>query len=386
LTQGDDASLNRHIDRAGALRPFATPGDHQARDAMHDFAELAALNVVGKHRRATYLSLGSQLDQELSMRKMLIASTALMLFMSISTAFADLSMKEFQLPSGSRPHDVAPARDGGVWYTAQGQGALGRLDPVTGKVEQIPLGNGSAPHGVIVGPDGAPWITDGGLNSIIRVDPTSREVTQYPLPAGTGNANLNTATFDGNGVLWFTGQNGIYGRLNPATRDMKVFRAPQGRGPYGITATPNGDIYYASLAASYIARIDTKTGEATVIEPPTTDQGARRVWSDSRGRIWVSEWNSGQVSVYDPAGGTWRSWKLPGENPLTYAVYVDEHDKVWLSDFGGNALVRFDPETEKFDVRQHPRPEANVRQILGRTGEVWAPESGTDTLVMVRTE
>jgi virginiamycin B lyase len=167
---------------------------------------------------------------------------------------------------------------------------------------------------------------------------------------------------------------------------MKVFRAPEGRGPYGITATPDGDIYYASLAGSYIARIDTKTGEATVIEPPTADQGARRVWSDSRGRIWVSEWNSGQVSVYDPAGNNWRSWKLPGENPLAYAVYVDEHDKVWLSDFGGNALVRFDPETGKFDVGRHPRPEANVRQILGRTGEVWAPESGTDTLVMVRTD
>ena len=48
--------------------------------------------------------------------------------------------------------------------------------------------------------------------------------------------------------------------------------------------------------------------------------------------------------------------------------------------------MRFDPETGKFDVRRHPRPEANVRQILGRTGEVWAPESGTDTLVMVRTD
>src|SRR3546814_5444383 len=47
--------------------------------------------------------------------------------------------------------------------------------------------------------------------------------------------------------------------------------------------------------------------------PPTAGQGARRVWSDSRGRIWVSEWKSGQVSVFDPAGGGWRSWRLPGE-------------------------------------------------------------------------
>ncbi|WP_158045336.1 virginiamycin B lyase family protein [Skermanella pratensis] len=319
------------------------------------------------------------------MRKTVIAGTALMMLMGIGPAFAELSMQEYQVPSGSRPHDVAPAPDGAVWYTAQRHGALGRLDPATGEVEQIPLGDGSAPHGVIVGPDGAPWITDSGLNAIVRVDPATREVTRHPLPADAESANLNTAAFDGKGVLWFTGQNGIYGRLNPATREMEVFRAPEGRGPYGITATPDGDIYYASLAGSHIARIDTETGKATVIEPPTEDQGARRVWSDSRGHIWVSEWNSGQVSVYDPAARTWKSWKLPGDDPLAYAVYVDEDDKVWLSDFGGNALVRFDPETERFDVQRHPRPEANVRQILGRSGEIWAPESGTDMLVVVRT-
>src|SRR3546814_1553607 len=80
---------------------------------------------------------------------------------------------------------------------------------------------------------------------------------------------------------------------------MRVWDAPEGRGPYGITVTPDGAVYYASLAGSHIARIDPETGDATVIEPPTAGQGARRVWSDSRGRIWVSEWKSGQVSVFD---------------------------------------------------------------------------------------
>ena len=66
-----------------------------------------------------------------------------------------MATKIFQLPAGSRPHDVAPAPDGKIWYTAQRQGALGILDPKTGAVRQVPLGEGSAPHGVIQGPDGA---------------------------------------------------------------------------------------------------------------------------------------------------------------------------------------------------------------------------------------
>jgi virginiamycin B lyase len=279
---------------------------------------------------------------------------------------------------------VAPAPDGTVWYTAQGAGALGRLDPSTGSTIHIPLGSGSAPHGVIVGPDGAPWVTDGGLNAIVRVDPVTQAVETFPLPQGSSYANLNTAAFDTSGVVWFTGQSGIYGRLDPDEGRVKVFDAPRGRGPYGIAATPEGRVYYASLAGSYLGRIDPETRSVTVLEPPTAGQGARRVWSDSQGRLWVSEWDAGQLAMYDPAGGTWREWRLPGDRSSPYAVYVDERDQVWLSDFGSNALVRFDPLSETFEVFALPSAGAAVRQLLGRPGEVWGAESGTDKLVVIR--
>jgi virginiamycin B lyase len=290
----------------------------------------------------------------------------------------------FDVARGAHPHDVAaaPLAGGPVYYTAQATGKLGILDPASGKVEEVALGSGSAPHGVIVGPDGAPWITDGGQNAIVRVDPATRAVRRFPLPADAGYANLNTLTFDRKGRVWFTGQSGIYGKLDPATGEVKVWRAPRGAGPYGITTTPSGDVYYASLAGNHIARIDTETGQAVVIEPPTPAQGARRVWSDSRGRIWVSYWNTGQVGMYDPATKSWREWKLPGA-AHAYSVWVDDHDVVWLTDWSVNAIVRFDPATEKFERYESNRANAAVRQMLGRAGEAWGAESGTDRLVMV---
>ena len=93
----------------------------------------------------------------------------------------------------------------------------------------------------------------------MRVDPRTRKVRRFPLP-GSAYANLNTATFDNRGVLWFTGQSGIYGRLDPKVGKVRVFRAPRGEGPYGITTTPSGGVYYASLAGSYLGRIDVRTG------------------------------------------------------------------------------------------------------------------------------
>ncbi len=313
-----------------------------------------------------------------------ISATNVAALIPTATANASVTLQEYEVPRGSHPHDVAPAPDGTIWYTAQTAGELGRLNPKTGATQQIKLGSGSAPHGVIVGPDGAPWITDGGLNAIVRVDPNTNEVQRFPLPTNRAHANLNTATFDKNGVLWFTGQSGIYGRLDPRVGQVQVFDAPRGVGPYGITTTPSGDIYYASLAGSYIARIDTNSGAATVIEPPTRGQGARRVWSDSRGRIWVSEWNAGQVGLYDPPTNAWREWKLRGAQPMPYAVYVDERDFVWLTDFGANAWVRFDPARESFQVFPIPTANASVRQLLGRAGEVWGAESGTDKILVAR--
>lgn len=295
------------------------------------------------------------------------------------------SFDSFTVPAGSAPHDVAPAPDGdAVWFTAQAKGAAGRLDPRSGKIDWIPLGEGSAPHGVIVGPDRAAWITDGGLNAIVRVDPDTLAVKRFPLPKDRPDANLNTAVFDKRGHLWFTGQSGIYGELDPASGRMRVFDAPRGRGPYGICVTRDGSVYFASLAGSYLGRIDPASGAAQVIEPPTANQGARRVWADSAGRVWVSEWNAGKVGVYDPATHQWREWLLPGRDPHAYAVYVDEHDIVWLSEWSANALVRFDPRSGKFDVLALPRAHANVRQMMGRPGEVWLSESGTDHLLRYR--
>ena len=179
----------------------------------------------------------------------------------------------FDVPRGSHPHDVAPAPDGNVWYTAQFQGALGILNPNSGQAMQISLGPGSAPHGVIVGPDRAAWITDGGQNAIARFDPATRAVKLFPLPKEFPGANLNTATFDRKGILWFTGQSGVYGRVDPSSGKVEAWKAPKGAGTYGITTTPNGEVWYASLAGDHIAKIDTVSGDALMVPPPFCDPG-----------------------------------------------------------------------------------------------------------------
>lgn len=290
----------------------------------------------------------------------------------------------YQLPSGAYPHDVAPAGDGTVWYSGQARGVLGRFDPRSGAHQEIALGPGAAPHGVIVGPDGAPWITEGGQNAIARVDPATLAVRLFPLPRDTGWANLNTAVFDRRGMLWFTGQAGIHGRLDPATGKLEVWHSPRGAGSYGITVTPSGAVWFASLAGDYIGRVDPDSGAVTVVDPPRKGSGPRRIWSDSGGRLWVSFWNAGGIGRYDPATAAWTVWAMPKSTSGTYAVYVDDRDRVFATDWRANAIQLFDPATETFTTFPSDRRGANVRQMQGRPGEAWGGESGTDRLVVIR--
>src|SRR6201989_925483 len=105
------------------------------------------------------------------MRLGTMLATMLVMLTAGAIAHAKMEMQTFSVLAGAGAHDVYPAPDGTVWFTAQSAGKLGRLDPRTGRSDLIALGPGAAPHGVIVGPDGAAWVTEGGQKEIARVDP-----------------------------------------------------------------------------------------------------------------------------------------------------------------------------------------------------------------------
>ena len=58
----------------------------------------------------------------------------------------------------------------------------------------------------------------------------------------------------------------------------------------------------------------------------------------------------------------------------------------FASDWGANAILRFDPKTGKFEFFPLPDRYAGVRQLAGRKGEVWGAESGADKLIVLQAE
>src|SRR5207237_396884 len=169
----------------------------------------------------------------------------------------------------------------------------------------------------------------------------------------------------------------IRGAARSPSSTRRAARVHMGSRP-APTETSTTRLLRAAMSAASTARPAARPSSS---HPPQA-RAARRVWCDSKSRVWVSEWNSGELARYD--GNSWKEWKLPGDRAMAYAVYVDDADVVWVTEWGGNSLVRFDPATETFVVRSHPSPNANVRQLLGRHGEVWGAMSGQDKLVVAR--
>ena len=125
---------------------------------------------------------------------------------------------------------------------------------------------------------------------------------------GSGYANLNTAIFDAKGMHWFTGQSGVYGRLHPKTGEMKVFDAPRaGADRRGIRDARRHGVL--RLAGSFIGKINADD-TTTVIEPPTNAR-ARARCVRFQGNLWVAEWNSGNLSRFEPKTGKWSAWAAP---------------------------------------------------------------------------
>ena len=317
-----------------------------------------------------------------------VAAIAALSVLSGAPASA-LETKIYDLPAGVSASSVAGAPNGKIWFTSARPGALGTLDPATGQVTSLPLGEKSGPSGLTTDKAGNAWIADGGQNAILSVDAKTNAIKTFPMPQDLGRVNLNTIVFDRDGVLWFSGNgaNGLYGRLTPATGEIKTWKVPQGRGAQGITVTSDNEIWYVSVASSFIAHVDRATGESQIV--PTTEPAIEPhiIAGDSKGNLWVDLWTSGTLNRYSPKTGKWTIWRMPGAAPAhAFATFVDDKDVAWVIQRAANAVYAFDTKTEKFiDVVPGSKPEANVRRISGRPGEIWLPEANTNRIMVVKT-
>jgi streptogramin lyase len=115
--------------------------------------------------------------------------------------------------------------------------------------------------------------------------PPPGDIRQFPLPSGANSFGL-TAGPDGN--VWFTDSTGNkVGRITPAGAVTEFPILTAGGNPFGITTGPDGNLWFTELEGSRIGRITT-AGVVSEFPTPTANTPLYGITTGPDGNLWFS--------------------------------------------------------------------------------------------------
>jgi virginiamycin B lyase len=289
---------------------------------------------------------------------------------------------EYDLPRNSiEPHDVIIARDGMAYYTNFGEQNLGRLDPRTGKVTEIDLpelkkGWPKGSLGIRPDTDGNLWFGMMYQGAIGRLDLASLKVETFSLPPDMNKdmAQVNMVRPESAGVdgkVWAQ-NNGFAAlhRLDLKTGEIETIapfaasaKAGENHNIYDIIPDASNNVYFTDFAQQHLGRVDAKTGRLTLFELPTKASAPRRGMMDDKGRIWFGLYRGNKIDMFDTTTETFREWEMPTAWSSPYDVTVDKNGEVWTGSMLNDRVSRLDPQTGRFIEYLLPR-ETNIRRVF----------------------
>jgi len=120
--------------------------------------------------------------------------------------------------------DIGP--DGKVWFSLLNARQIGSYDPKTGAFDMIDTPFGG-PRRFRIDSKGDLWIPAFVEGMVYRYSPAERKFYPYEIPTGKGDAQYSLTVHPKDDSVWLTGSNSdTLMRLDPETREVKVFRLP----------------------------------------------------------------------------------------------------------------------------------------------------------------
>jgi virginiamycin B lyase len=279
-----------------------------------------------------------------------------------------ITFKEWIAPTlGQRSRDPYQLADGTIYWVGQYASVIGRLNPKTGEMKEWKLDPASRPHSIVGDPAGNVWYTGNANGTIGRLNPTTGEITVFKLPDPAAR-DPHTPIFAKDGVtLWFTlQQSNMIGRLDTRTGEFKLVTVPTPRAlPYGIKINSKGVPWVSYNGSNKLAELDPVTMAIREHVLPRPETTVRRLALTSDDMVWYVNSSLGALGRLNPATGEIKEWPSPsGPNTHPYAIAVVD-DVVWYNESlrRPDALVRFDPKTEKFQSWAIPSGYGIIRHM-----------------------
>jgi virginiamycin B lyase len=279
-------------------------------------------------------------------------------------------VSEWPVPTPLFARDPAVAPDGSIYIAVMAGNKVARFDPKTQSFKEWDLPAGHRPHGLLVDTHGMVWTTGNGNGTIGKLDPVSGKMTEFKTPSGGGGPHTLIIT-DDQRAIWFTMQSGNkVASLDTRTGAIKEY--PSSGGPYGLALDKAGHVWFCRMGDNKMGKLDPNTGQMAEVD---TGGGSRprRVATAPDGMLWITFYGNGKLAKLDPSAmKVVKTYPLPAGDSGPYAVTVDGGGVVWANEISTDTVVRFDPKTEQMRVVQLPSKNVGIRKMVtDASGRLW---------------
>jgi streptogramin lyase len=232
--------------------------------------------------------------------------------------------------------DLEVDKAGRLWVSMMYQGGVARFDPKTEKFETwaVPTEwQTDATQQAFVTPvssdvDGKVWVKNSDRAQILRLDPasgkwenlgsfkdpdTGKTITSYGIPADAAN-NLYLLDFSSSNI----------GRLDAKSGQLTVFKgAIANSRPRRGRFDAQDHLWFAEYGANRIAMFDPKTTQFHEYEIPTPWTNPYDVVADKSGDVWTASMFTDRVVRLNPETGEFLEYPLPEQATNIRRVFVD---------------------------------------------------------------
>ncbi len=192
-----------------------------------------------------------------------------------------------------------------------------------------------------------------------QVKPTG-QITEYSLPSGSHPLGI-TAGPDGN--LWFTDNSSS--KIGKITTSGTITEYTVGSNPNGIAAGPDGNLWFTEYAAGKIGKITT-SGTVTEYSLPAESE-PYEITEGSDGNLWFTEGNKiGKITT----SGTVTEYSLP-EKSHPSGITAGPDGNLWFAENQRIAKITTSGTITEYSLPEKSFPEGIVS---GPDGNLWFTE------------
>ena len=246
------------------------------------------------------------------------------------------------------------------------------------------------PHDVAVDAEGKVVITGMFSHKMYRLDPSDGALESFDIPLE--RANPRAVVIDGQGAWWvLLGGPRRIARRDPDLGTWKLHEI--GMYPHSIGVDGAGRVWFNghfTRDPEQMGFLDVGTGAVTLRNVPPHPVLAKvdggpipyelRVAPD--GSIWISELGGNRLVRHDPAANTFRTFDMPTPHSGPRRFDFDATGVLWIPEYSGGKLTRLDPATGRFTQWELPVKDAApyVVRVDRQRGDVWVGTGAADAI------